>query len=596
MSEYILDILNQNSKLDWAFPFQRTGAFPLDRSSLFSSITDAQNYAKGIIENEGPTDERGLAGTSYVGQTVSVYDEINNIVTLFIITPDRELKEIGNSSLGDNISIEILNNQIQLKDFGKGYYSYIPAEVNNNGEIISESKYIYTEGFKEGLEPKVSLDDNNQLVLGWYEPSNETVEEISLVINNLINEFEKTKNIVGTPKEENESATGLFKLLEDKVDSSDVYTKEEVYTKTEVLKEIANADHLKRVKVDSKDDIDVNDKKSENVIYMVPTGFQSEDDKYDEYIILDGQIEKVGSWEVDLSDYVKEKDISILLDKKVDKVEGSRLITAAESEKLRKIADEAEKNFITAVDSNFSVVDGQLNLNLLAQSKIDGLVSDLDTIVKSIENKVEKENGSRLIHSEEIDKLVSIKDLIKNIDTEKFSLSENGTLLLNSIEITKIEGLVDALSNKVDKSPGARLITKEEADKLEALSVDEDGSVGISASVNASKVQELYNAIVTIVTGVGTGKYDGEFKNLLGIEPGAEKNFISSVESDFSVTEGLLKLKSVPMSKVTGLSTELGSKANVSQIEDIEDYLNTQLTLHEERFESIEQRLTWKQI
>ena len=54
--------------MDWAFPLQRTDAFPLDRSSLFSSLEDAKLYAKGS------GDERGLGGSSYVGQSISVYD------------------------------------------------------------------------------------------------------------------------------------------------------------------------------------------------------------------------------------------------------------------------------------------------------------------------------------------------------------------------------------------------------------------------------------------------------------------------------------------------------------------------------------------
>ena len=33
-------------KLDWAMPFQRTGAWPLDRSSMFESYEDALAYAK----------------------------------------------------------------------------------------------------------------------------------------------------------------------------------------------------------------------------------------------------------------------------------------------------------------------------------------------------------------------------------------------------------------------------------------------------------------------------------------------------------------------------------------------------------------------
>ena len=51
MASYI----DNPNKLDWAMSFQRTGSFPLDRSSMFATLTDAQNYAKG----DG-SDERAL--------------------------------------------------------------------------------------------------------------------------------------------------------------------------------------------------------------------------------------------------------------------------------------------------------------------------------------------------------------------------------------------------------------------------------------------------------------------------------------------------------------------------------------------------------
>ena len=61
------DIELFKSKLDWAMPFQRTGKFPLDRTSIFDSYEDALKYAKG----DG-SDERALGGTSYVGQLIIV--------------------------------------------------------------------------------------------------------------------------------------------------------------------------------------------------------------------------------------------------------------------------------------------------------------------------------------------------------------------------------------------------------------------------------------------------------------------------------------------------------------------------------------------
>lgn len=93
MSEYIEDVALQTSKLDWAFPFQRTGAFPIDRSTVFSSLEDAQNYAKGLNSSNMPQDERGLGGTSYVGQVISVKN--GEEIRAYIISKDRTLKEVG---------------------------------------------------------------------------------------------------------------------------------------------------------------------------------------------------------------------------------------------------------------------------------------------------------------------------------------------------------------------------------------------------------------------------------------------------------------------------------------------------------------------
>ena len=108
MAEYILDVLTKTDKLDWAFPFQRTGAFPLDRSSVFSSLADARLYATGA------GDERGLGGSSYVGQPISVYDATSSSVTLYTIQPDRSLKEVGSAPVGDNLSVELADGKISV--------------------------------------------------------------------------------------------------------------------------------------------------------------------------------------------------------------------------------------------------------------------------------------------------------------------------------------------------------------------------------------------------------------------------------------------------------------------------------------------------
>lgn len=75
---------------------------------------------------------------------------------------------------------------MQLKDFGTGYFAYVPAEKDEEtGEIITPSTYKYTEGFKSGLELRVVKTDDGKLSLGWYEPGSETVEDIAANIENI---------------------------------------------------------------------------------------------------------------------------------------------------------------------------------------------------------------------------------------------------------------------------------------------------------------------------------------------------------------------------------------------------------------------------
>lgn len=60
------DPVGFNSKMGWGNVFERSFATPLDRTELFMSYADALAYATG------GSDARGLSGTSYPGQIVTV--------------------------------------------------------------------------------------------------------------------------------------------------------------------------------------------------------------------------------------------------------------------------------------------------------------------------------------------------------------------------------------------------------------------------------------------------------------------------------------------------------------------------------------------
>jgi hypothetical protein len=111
---------------------------------------------------------------------------------------------------------------------------------------------------------------------------------------------------------------------------------------------------------------------------MVPSGLKEDDNKYYEYIVIElevydeetdskipvKRIEKIGSWEVNLNDYAKTSDVNTALEGKVDKVDGSFLMTSTQSEKLANIEEGAQVNKIEAVDGTVFSIDETRTLKL----------------------------------------------------------------------------------------------------------------------------------------------------------------------------------------------------------------------------------------
>ena len=70
---------------------------------------------------------------------------------------------------------------------------------------------------------------------------------------------------------------------------------------------IAGTDHLSRVMVDSTADIDVAADGAEKKIYMVKN---TDGEAGNLYSVIDGKLEKVGDWKVDLSSYAKTAEVT----------------------------------------------------------------------------------------------------------------------------------------------------------------------------------------------------------------------------------------------------------------------------------------------
>ena len=167
-----------SGKLDWAMPFQRTGAWPLDRSSMFESYADALAYARQDL-----TDKRKLGANSYVGQLIVVYGNDAGI-------QDKDTGEIKYTqevagyiitAVGQSASLMKLAQTTSTGDFGKDIIALNTAVGALDGRIKAleekpdvvdtNTKYTFAEATTtEGAILITNLDDNSTQevqVKGW---------------------------------------------------------------------------------------------------------------------------------------------------------------------------------------------------------------------------------------------------------------------------------------------------------------------------------------------------------------------------------------------------------------------------------------------
>ena len=425
-------------------------------------------------------------------------NEVAALIQEYIVDNDVPVIDLES----DNLSVEIIDNIIQLKDFGKNYYAFVPSVRDGEGNIIKESRYVLTEGFKEGLSPKVTIVEGTP-VIAWYESSSEELTDVNYrldalnntlstntnkitTIENLLNaddgiiqNIEDLFNTIGNPANDENESSGLYKELEDiekllntKIDASKVYTKEE--TETAIATAINNTSHIRRKIVDSLSDIDVTADDAHLYIYMVPTGLQYADDKYDEYIVIEGLIEKVGSWEVNLDNYVTKDNV-----------------------------------LINNVSTDFSVEQQQLSLNPIEISKVVNLQNILN-------NKVDAQEGYTLLSPDDQKKLAAL--VIGEDDNLEVSGSVNADNVQGLEEwLNKKAGTVLGLSENnltddlFDKLNTSLYITavettqlKVDNHKLSIISVDSSKVTGLEEALQLKADNTVVEALDLTVTNLNT--------------------------------------------------------------------------------------------
>lgn len=204
--------LESGARWNAGVSFLRTNPLPLDDKSVFESLEDAQSYAS-------------TGATAYPGQIIAVV-AADGTNTYYGITQTGTLESIGGSAAGDNKTIVLTEGgTLSLKDFGVQYYKFVPADtiiegswtypgtmpsaeqgavegaycqagdqwyIYSSGSWVTtedtpsaESSYELTQGFVDGLEPKVNMVSEDNFELAWYEPNPTTVEGLQSAVSSL---------------------------------------------------------------------------------------------------------------------------------------------------------------------------------------------------------------------------------------------------------------------------------------------------------------------------------------------------------------------------------------------------------------------------
>lgn len=369
-----------------------------DHETVISQATNTLNLTKGdliIIKDIVYGEVNESTAYTYDGNDwVALNDNISANKVYFkenigeLAAAGKMLPEVLEEILSipgvsaDGKSIKLDNNELSLVNYGVQYYKYIPATGAEGEEGYVAGHYelqIVDENnpWIAGLEPRVALEDE-ELVLAWYEPNPSTIEGINTQISTL-----------------QTTVVELQETIINKANAADVYTKTQ--TDTKIAEAVATADHLKRVKVDKLDDIDVNAVDAGQYIYMVPTGLQDDDNKYYEYVVIDGVLEPVGTWEVDLSQY-------------------------------------ATKTELADTNSQITLV------------KAD--VSNITTFLNNLTTKVEENTANITINANNIATNASAITLVQT-SLEQYKTTTNETISLVQNSISSIESQLNALSSTV---------------------------------------------------------------------------------------------------------------------------------------------------
>ena len=517
MAKFNLEKYTSADGLGFPLNFRRGNPNPLDNSSVWGSLEAAQTYA-----TSDPV--------AYVGQILTVVDNTNGIATVYSIQDEAgTLKKVGTSPIGDESTITVAEDGT-VSLFGVDGLELTRTEVDG-----SITKINYQPLLVDGK-------------LTWIEPSATTVEGLATEIEGVKTRLSAVESTVGNAE------GGLIKDVADNTSGieaintkigivtegktvvemiSDAKT-EAIYDDTALVGRVAaiEGDYLKaadKTALEAKMAADISTAKTETVAAIM--GEAGIDEKYD-------TLREIADW---------------ILSDTTSSAELITRVTNIENDYLKGEDKTVLQGEIDALETFVGTLpEGAISTNVVAYVKevVDGLkIGDYAKAadLTALTGRVSTAEGKITL----LEKVGAEKNIIASVDEAQFAVDANRKLTLLDIAMGKVTGLTDALAGKVDKVEGSRLITSDEATKLEKLVLSEDGTVEVSGEINASNVKELGSWIATNRdTVLGLLSTANETK-LNGVESGAQANKIEQVKVGGTLLEIAEKVVNIPIAGET---------------------------------------------
>lgn len=558
MAKYNLDNYLDKDGLGFPLNFRRGNPNPLDNSSVWNSLDAAKNYAQ--------TDP-----TAYVGQILSVVnytaaetDDEGAIVTpsqstvevYYIKDEAGNLEPVGTSPVGDEGTIAV------AEDGTVSLYGIAGLELTREDENGESVNITYQPLYVNGK-------------LTWVEPSATTVEGLATEIEGLKTRISALETAVGKVAEGENEATGIFKDIadiNDKIGESPVAEQiSTAITNLDLENNYAAKEHDHVIDdIDGLADAIADAKKAGTDANTALETYKGTND---------AAVKKVAD---DLAAEIERATgIESGLDSRIETMEAFWAAAQADGDESNVIDTLKEiQEYITSDESGASAMAASIKQNtddIEALEKLVGALPDgatSDNVVAYIQEvadgKVDAQDGYNLISDEDREKLANIAEganvnVIDTVDEAQFAIT-NKHLTLLDIAMGKVTGLSDALAGKVDKAEGSRLLTEDEATKLEKLVLGENGEVSVSGKVAAGNVDGL-DAWITARAATLEGLSENNLSDTLldklnGIAEGAQVNVIDTVSDEFTVTGKNLAVKEIAQSKITGLEDALAGKVD----------------------------------